>query len=937
MINPPSTNFAEQWQQLYAQLSKSISYKAFDFNGIKRSLIEYLQTYHPEHFNNLIETDELLPLIEMFAYVGELYAYRADVNTQEHILSTTTRKSSAIQIANMVGYKPSRRVPATGLVKITSVSTTESVVDSTQVDLQRKVIRWNDSTNPNWRTQFSTVLNRILNNTIGVTADSDKTQINDVLVERYTTSTRPISNGVFKYSAVVNGSSIPMEVVGVSLTNGTIVEQPPTGDRTLDILFADDGRGNSSPTTGFMMLTKQGTLASQPLLFNGKTVNLNQQVNVPGINDTDVWLASLTDAGDFVKHWTIVDNIAYNSSESRSVFQTSTLENDQINLSFGDGNYSTIPNGNFRVWYRTSAELDTSLQVGAISDQKMSLEYFDVYGNIQTLSLTFSLLSPITTSSSSESLEDLKKAIPGVFYTQDRMVNAQDHQTYLMQDPGVLKVKAVNRTFAGQSKYSGWHDGSEVYENVKIFSNDGVIYFEPSTRIIEVSNANSTVSSMGFVVDGLSAVLNYPDLWLAIVSKTSTPTFIRTNFTNGEMNAIATALDLLTMGNTIDLSYNSATSAWEVRKNAISNVDIQIKLQTTAKGWSIFVNTNRTVLHSSSTKFWRYSTTKTVDYDTINPTRDLITILEANTGPTGSMLGQTVKYGVAGNVELKSTLPNQATLDLSKVELVGKDTSGGNFPDDIASSALINASNWVYFYRASLTDEFQYVPVVPPRLVPEGYSSISPLFTRRNGREGLNFLWQHFTDQFELINPARTNITDLYVITNAYYTEVMRWLQSTSISKPVFPTAAQLSVEFGKYLAKSMMSDELIIRPGKFKILFGSKADPTLRAKIQLVLAGNASVAKDAIKQEVVKLIRQFFDIANVEFGDTFFFSKLSSYIQTNTAYNIGSVVLVPLYPAYQFGDLYQLTSAPDEIFCADVTVADIEIVGQITAAGLRV
>ena len=81
MINPPSTNFAEQWINQYTQLNKAINYKAFDFNGIKLSLINYLRIYHPESFNNLTETDELLALIELFAYVGELYAYRTDINT----------------------------------------------------------------------------------------------------------------------------------------------------------------------------------------------------------------------------------------------------------------------------------------------------------------------------------------------------------------------------------------------------------------------------------------------------------------------------------------------------------------------------------------------------------------------------------------------------------------------------------------------------------------------------------------------------------------------------------------------------------------------------------------------------------------------------------------------------------------------------------------
>jgi hypothetical protein len=1024
MINPPSTNFAEQWINQYTQLNKAISYKSFDFNGIKRSLLDYLSTYHPEHFNNLTETDELLPLIELFAYIGELYAYRADVNTQEHILSSVTRKSSAIQIANMLGYSPSRRTAGIGLVKITSVATTESVLDVNGNDLQNKVIKWSDQTNARWKPQFTAIINRVLNSSAGVLSDSDKTQVENITFERYTMNTATLVGGVFKFSTTVNGLAVPMEIVGATLGNGAISELDPTSDRPLDVLYANDGFGDSSPTSGYMFLAKQGVLSSAPIQFDGSTVNLTQPVNATGINDTDVWLNSVDASGNFLSKWEQVDNIAYNSSSSRNTYQVLSREDDQVTLVFGDGNYSAIPSGNFQVWYRTSLELDSTIPISAISNQTCTLTYSDLYGNTQTFTCTFSLTTPITTSSSSESLAKLKQAIPGVFYTQDRMVNAQDHQNYLLQDPSIVKVKAVNRTFAGHSKYSSWYDGSESYENVKIFSDDGVLYLADAPKLFEVLNPNLLISPAVFVDQSLTPVLVYPELWTAIQYRLgpakSTP---RLYFMSQEQDAIVAGLRALVPGASVKLYWQGEIGQWVLApivtpygEIITSDVAIEISLLASAQGWLITLHTSKLIMDSPSTRFWQYSSITGTDYDTTNPTRDTLTILKANPNRTrNGTLSDDVKFNISNNVQLQAPLPYQASFDLSKVQLV--DTSSaltsmlaltdlletecrftfdattdvlilpreyipGTGYGDIASvvglkadgtidtsvtyeyypslapnvimplqqiritsrgnmtfgdQIIITMRDWVYFSRVDSTVPYTTVPQTTDTLNAYIYSSTKGQtdVVRYPGRTGLNFLWQHFTDQFEIINPARTNITDLYVVTKQYYTDHTRWLQSNS-TQPTLPSVQSLNLAYSKYIQKAMMSDEIVLRPGKFKTLFGAKSDPTLRAVIQLVLAGGQQAAKDSIKQEIVALVRQYFDIANVQFGDTFFFSNLSAYLHANSKYTLGSVLLVPLYPGYQFGDLYELTAAPDEIFVADISLSDIQIVDQLNASNLR-
>jgi hypothetical protein len=1004
-----STNFAEQWLNEYKSSTNPVSYRAFDYESIKRALIEYLQVYHPEYYNNLIETDELLPLIEMFAYVGDLYSYRADVNTQEHILTNATRKSSALQLATMLGYKPSRRVPATGLVKIVSVSTTETIIDSTGQNLRGRVIRWNDPINNNWQVQFNRVLNKALNSQIGTLSSKDKIDLAGAQVERYTLNIEDQTDGVYRFSVSVNGSTLAMELVSAELTPDSIIEERPTGARPLSILSINDGFGNSSPGTGFFFLTKQGTLAAQPLVFDGRTVNIAQTLGATGVNETDLWLNEVDTAGNVVRQWEKVDNVAYNQSDSRYTHEIETLEDDGVRLIFGDGSFAAIPNGSFDCWYRVSESFEGTIQTSALQNERVTFPYFDSTGNLQTLSIEISLVNPITNSAPSETLEKIKQAAPGVFYTQDRMVNGRDYQEFLLQDPSIVKTKAVNRTFAGHSKYQGWFEGSETYENVKIFGNDGSLFFEEQPRIIEVPNPAGTVTNAVFIDQYLEPQLDYPDLWLNIAQRLSQEPVVRKFFTTTEKQSIESILFGFTFGSVLNLRWNNDTAVWDIVGSATG--DITVRLNPTGQlGWIITVSASKVVFDSPTTQFWDYRIGRTIDYDTRFPSRDLLTVLRANTNTTGTgVLDRDEVFSVVANYVQQQAQPNQALPDLTKIELVGKDTDGDQFPEDFVvgrlvgklrtvvsdstglltlseedsyavgkgeileivdastgtpvldyfevgsldgvsrqiqlapssqQTVIVKLQSYVYFELNTITQEFAVISEtlsIKRRYVLESTSTL-PTVIRRVGRTGLNFLWQHFTDSFDLVDPARTNIVDIYVITRQFFSDFSRWVNdpnATANDQPQLPSYADLQLAYSRYLGKGMMSDEIVLRPGRFKVIFGPKARPELRGKIQLVVQAS-SASFQTIKSEVVELIREYFSLNNQNFGQTLFFSDLSRYVTTNSRNQISSMLLVPLFPGFEFGDLYQVRTSPDELLIPDISISDIDIVENITRVNLR-
>jgi uncharacterized membrane protein YgcG len=121
-----------------------------------------------------------------------------------------------------------------------------------------------------------------------------------------------------------------------------------------------------------------------------------------------------------------------------------------------------------------------------------------------------------------------------------------------------------------------------------------------------------------------------------------------------------------------------------------------------------------------------------------------------------------------------------------------------------------------------------------------------------------------------------------------------------------------------------------------FKPLFGSKAAPELRGIIKVVRAPNSTASISEIKSRVVASINEYFTIDKWDFGDSFFFSELSAYLHEQLGTIISSVVLVPLSPTSSFGDLYEIRSAPNEIFVNSATVADVEVIDALTQSNIR-
>jgi hypothetical protein len=206
------------------------------------------------------------------------------------------------------------------------------------------------------------------------------------------------------------------------------------------------------------------------------------------------------------------------------------------------------------------------------------------------------------------------------------------------------------------------------------------------------------------------------------------------------------------------------------------------------------------------------------------------------------------------------------------------------------------------------------------------------------GRQDLYFQYRHNSALTNLIDPGSTNIIDLYLVTLAYYTAYSAWVRDTTntVAQPLPPTINELTTSYATLQDYKMISDNMILNSVEFLPLFGSKAPEALRAIIRVVPAANTNASNNQIQNLVLATMNAYFDIANWNFGQTFYFSELASYIHAQIGTYVASVVLVPLNPQKSFGDLYEIQCAPYQIFVNGATINNIEIIQSLTSTNLQ-
>ncbi len=560
---------AEDWRKIYTAF-QSADFKSYDFETIRRTMVAYLQENYPDDFNDFVESSEYIALLDLIAYVAQSLSFRLDLNARENFLETASRRNSLLRLARLINYNAARNKPALGMLKFTSVSTTEDIKDRAGQNLSGLTVRWNDAANPNYREHFVNILNGInqSNQTFGKPLESGK--IGNISTEIYATRSSNTDIPMYTFSRAVSGITRKFEIVPASiLQQDYIYERLPLPGGAFTYAYRSDGAGDSSNNTGFFALFKEGTLQTEDFTINDSVTNLVQPLSANNINDSDMWLWQLDDFGQPYSLWKQVpalagNNAIYNSLEAnvRNIYNAVTRANDGVDLVFGDGNFADIPMGRFRAYYRTSANERYTVQPGDMQNIQFNIGYIDKNGSGQTLTVGASLQQTLYNSAQSESSASIREKAPQVYYSQDRMITAEDYNIVpLKASQEIIKIRSVNRTASGISRAKEIVDPTGSYSNVNVVADDGIIYRE------------ETLPSFTFTFTSKNDILN--TLNTKIETKLKQPysrQFYYDKYGSKDLSLLATSWNSTTTSTNANTGYIYSSGPLVVGEYATSNL-----------------------------------------------------------------------------------------------------------------------------------------------------------------------------------------------------------------------------------------------------------------------------------------------------------------------------------------------------------------------------
>ena len=472
----------EDWKRIY-QTYREADFQSYDFETLRKTFIDYIRLYYPESFNDYIESSEFIAILDVMAFMGQAGSFRNDLNTRENFIDTAERRDSVTRLAELVSYTPKRNTAAQGFLKVQSISTTEGVIDFTGVNLSNITINWNDTTNPNWLEQFTVVVNAALSGSQRFGKPGNSQTLLGIDTEEYTLNLIAGFLPVVPFSQTVNGTNMTFEAVNATSLNQTYLYEPaPAPSGPLNLLYRNDKQGYASANTGYFFYFKQGSLQDQQFNLGERISNRIVNVNIEGINNEDVWLYQLNAQNSIIAEWEKVENIYTGAveeltPEQRRYFSITSRTNDQINLNFGDGVFSSIPVGTFRTYVRSSNGLNYIINPDEMQNVTFNIGYVSKTGRNETLTFTCALTVPVSNAASRENINDIKQRAPARYYTQDRMVNGEDYNNfpYTLYST-IIKSKAVNRSSIGTSRYLDLVDVTGKYSSTNVFASDGMIY-----------------------------------------------------------------------------------------------------------------------------------------------------------------------------------------------------------------------------------------------------------------------------------------------------------------------------------------------------------------------------------------------------------------------------------------------------------------------------
>ena len=114
MNNCPVTPFAQSQPSASPNIF-NLNYTNQDFWSMKSRLIDYIQQQFGTQFNDFVESDLAIMLIENWAFLADTLSFKTDQIANEVFIDTVTELDNAFRLAKLVGFQPQPPIAASSM------------------------------------------------------------------------------------------------------------------------------------------------------------------------------------------------------------------------------------------------------------------------------------------------------------------------------------------------------------------------------------------------------------------------------------------------------------------------------------------------------------------------------------------------------------------------------------------------------------------------------------------------------------------------------------------------------------------------------------------------------------------------------------------------------------------------------------------------------
>lgn len=347
-----------------------------------------------------------------------------------------------------------------------------------------------------------------------------------------------------------------------------------------------------------------------------------------------------------------------------------------------------------------------------------------------------------------------------------------------------------------------------------------------------------------------------------------------------------------------------------------------IRFNQSGTEWEILSRKTQFIMGSKKKlNFSNLNFNNTFSSETSKPLRDNVKILKINpkSSTDPNPLGKDYQFNAYGYFTYPDgyTDPHNIRVSLSDPDNDGYPNDPEAFSNIVGTETIKLGTKTVNGYNYTTHDDTNGTTIV---------SGIGDLHTQYNRIADIN----------KVIDPSTTNIIDTYVLLDSFNTLYRNWAlyDGRAETQPNPPTISELTDSFDSLNSKKSISDQVIYRPVKYKILFGDLASGELQAKFHVTKTSNSTLSDTEIKQRVINLITTYFNIDNWDFGENFYFTEMAAFIHNNMIGEISQITISSVSDESDSTSLFEIQSNSDELFLPVVKTNNI-IVNNVTTANL--